>query len=779
LNGSKIDLIVKLIELSEYAHRGDEFLPDEICNFLVNEFDLSAAVIFEIKNSSYYVAGKSAGVKNNFQNGASFFCGSCQASVNKVNCKFEQIPTCNINISDNISNEVCSYLEVSNSFKLLIKAARKSSFTQNDKESLEKTLQLISSILYVWNNKRGGDQSSISLSNIINETSTELKSISNSIVGYTTIISNVNPNSSQSDYFSAIKKNAQSILLNVNDLSELSKIEANTVTTNKKSVVLQALVNEIVELFRVRTGNKKIEFIVDISDNLSKTIDLDDQKLRYILTSLLFVSTSLTTLGEITIKITPLNDNKISFLITDTGKPISSQIINKVFEPFSLSKLDEFKQSPLSGLSLTLVKNYTILLGGEIWASSSDKGNSFKFTIKGEVMSDLENRISQLPKPTSLNKVLVIEDDYATSKLLSNYLNKWGYDPTIVSNEDQAFNVIDKEQLLAVILDIELPNINGLELLKKIHEHNNTKNTPVIVCSVEPEQQKAFMMGAVEYFIKPINYNFLVEVLTSYKLRKNSNVLCVDDDLPTLNLIKQAIETAGFVAVAENISANVMDNIKDKDIDLAIVDLDMPAPNGFELIKLIKSEKKFAKLPIIIYTGKENYKEDLSKIEGLFEDLLDKRSTNMEDLADVINSMINKIETPPTVEEVHNKQNVIKILLAEDYKHSQIIVTRLLKKNSFENVVVVENGEDAVKMAKQETFNLILMDMQMPIMNGFEATEKIRELSEYKNTPIIALTAFAMKGDREKCLEAGATDYIPKPIDSKEFIEKVKFYTTA
>ncbi len=392
-------------------------------------------------------------------------------------------------------------------------------------------------------------------------------------------------------------------------------------------------------------------------------------------------------------------------------------------------------------------------------------------------MSALESSISQLPKPTGKNKVLVIEDDYATSKLLSNYLNKWGYDPTIVGTESQAFSVIEKEELLAIILDIELPNTNGLELLKRIHDHANTKNTPVIVCSVEPEQQKAFMMGAVEYFIKPINYNFLVEVLTNYKLRKNSKILCVDDDIPTLNLVKQAIESAGFIALAENVSANVMNSIRDKDVDLAIVDLDMPTPNGFELIKMIKSEKKFANLPIIIYTGKENYREDLSKIEGLFEELLEKRSTNIEDLADTISAMINRYETPPPVDEVIHKHDVIKILLAEDYKHSQIIVTRLLKKNNFENVVVVENGEDAVRMAQEEKFSLILMDMQMPIMNGFEATEKIRELPDYKNVPIIALTAFAMKGDREKCLEAGATDYIPKPIDSKEFIEKVKYYT--
>jgi len=220
-----------------------------------------------------------------------------------------------------------------------------------------------------------------------------------------------------------------------------------------------------------------------------------------------------------------------------------------------------------------------------------------------------------------------------------------------------------------------------------------------------------------------------------------------------------------------------MDLIKDKDIDLAIIDLDMPHPNGFELIKMIKSEKRFANLPIIIYTGKENYQEDLKQIDGLFEDLLNKKSTNIEDLQEIINSMINRYETPPPAEEVIKKKDVVKILLAEDYKHSQIIVTRLLKKNNFENVIVVDNGEDALNYAKKEKFDLILMDMQMPIMNGFEATESIRRLEGYKDTPIIALTAFAMKGDREKCLEAGATDYIPKPIDSKEFIEKVKYYT--
>jgi len=219
--------------------------------------------------------------------------------------------------------------------------------------------------------------------------------------------------------------------------------------------------------------------------------------------------------------------------------------------------------------------------------------------------------------------------------------------------------------------------------------------------------------------------------------------------------------------------------IADKQIDLAIIDLDMPHPNGFELIKIIKSDSRFQNLPIIIYTGKENFSDDLKNIDGMFEELLSKKSTNLEDLSGIISSMINRYEEPTPAEKISEAKEGVKILFAEDYKHSQIIVTRLLKKNNFNNVVVVENGEEALKLAEKEKFDLILMDMQMPVMNGFEATEKIKNIPEYKNTPIIALTAFAMKGDREKCLEAGATDYIPKPIDSKEFLEKVKYYTSS
>lgn len=794
--GSKLESLEKLNRLFSLARKGDDNFGEQICNYIAAEFDLQALVLFKVmEDNNLQVLGKSANARKNYLKGSFFKCSLCSLFNEKSNFNVHSDSNCELQISEFLVYESCISFKITDAERGFLKIAKKSAFTQSDKDALTNIVEFISTLLQVWIGGKGGNLvvHETAFSNIVFDTAQEMRTPANAIIGFTSILGEDNLTSSQVEYVGTIKKNAQNLLLSINDLFETAKLETGTVQLSYKSTDLRALLAETIELFRNKPGTSGTKFINNVDPAVPPKIVVDDQKLRYIFNTLLTTASTLSQNGDVVVHTSYSTPNNIRFEIFDNGRSLNSEQIISLFNPFGISKIPEFKNSNLTGLSLTLVKRIINQMGGFISAvPGMGKGTLFTFNITSEAdhhhagvqpeaaKKILENQLAGLPKPSpsKKNRVLVIEDDYATSKLLSNYLNKWGYDPIIVSTAEQIFSMIEKEVFLAIILDIELPNINGLELLKKIHEHPNSKSVPVIVCSVETEQQKAYIMGAVEYFQKPINYNYLVEVLTNYKLRKNSTVLCVDDDYPTLNLVKQAIESAGFVALAENVSANVMDLIRNRDIDLAIVDLDMPYPNGFELIRLIKSEPRFAHLPIIIYTGKENFADDLKGIDGLFDELLSKRSTNIEDLADTINAMINRYETPSQVQEVIAKHDVIKILLAEDYKHSQIIVTRLLKKNNFENVIVVENGEAALEMAKQEKFDLILMDMQMPIMNGFEATERIRQLPEYKDVPIIALTAFAMKGDREKCLEAGATDYIPKPIDSKEFLEKVKYYTS-
>ncbi len=784
--GAQLEFLEKFNSLLLYANKGAEDFPDYICNFLVKELEFQSVVLFKAAaNNKLIVLGKSHSARKNYLRGSEFSCGGCKQLFVSSEFSMASEANCELQASEFVTYEVCVVFKIKENEKGFLKLAKRSPFTSNDTDSIKKISDYVGVLLNSWFNVTGGVVTStpIQFPITVVETINELRTPANTIIGFTAILTEESLSSTQSEYVNTIKKNAQNLLITINELNELSKIEAGKVTVEKKSVNLRNIIKEVVDIFKTKTSEKLIDYQVIIDSTVPVTMELDEQKLKFILNTLIFYCTHSTNCSLIKISLTVTSLTKIVVAISENGNGFLIEKDKTLFYPFALTKINEFRNINISGLTLALAKRYNSYFNNDLTVNNVyGEGLSFNFSLGEEsgIPGQIESKLAALPKPApdSLNRILVVEDDYATSKLLSNYLNKWGYSPTIVHTSEQTLEQIEKFQYLAIILDIEIPTTNGLELLKKIHENANSKNTPVIVCSVEPEEQKAYLMGAVEYFVKPINYNFLVEVLTSYKLRKDSNVLCVDDDYPTLNLVKQAIETAGYRAIAENISANVMDRIQNIDVDLAIVDLDMPYPNGFELIKLIKSQEKFARLPIIIYTGKDNYQEDLKKIDGLFEELLDKRSTNIEDLADVIKSMINRYDTPPPVNEVMEKKDSIKILLAEDYKHSQIIVTRLLKKNNFESIVVVENGEEAVKMCNTENFDLILMDMQMPIMNGFEAMEKIRLMSNYAKIPIVALTAFAMKGDREKCLEAGATDYIPKPIDSKEFIEKVKYYTS-
>jgi CheY-like chemotaxis protein/signal transduction histidine kinase len=776
---SNLKFISRFNDLRVMAGKGTPEFFEQFCEFICEEFQFHSAAIFKVNESKkLFLIGKSASARKTLQLHSVYECSNCKLlKKDSENFEFQSNPECEIHSAETGFHECCLTLVVSENERYFLKIANKTPFTPIEKDFFKITGQFLLSVLESVDTKNIHEKASFG--KFIVEAANEFRTPTNSIVGFASLLGDEKLTSAQAEYVITLKENAQKMLSLINDFVDYSKSEAGILAYNTSLVQMNDVVEEVLGQFSAKSLPAGVAIEKQIDKSIPDSIKSDVIKIKYILQQFIQFMVNVTEAGKISLSVSVGAQGRIVVRMTNKGTILPIQNLANVFNGNALLDLKSMKNSPVTVLSLPLAKRYIDALGGTLEiASSQSKGIGITFSIPYESLNPIEAKIGALPKIEGKNKVLVIEDDYATSKLLSNYLNKWGYEPLIINSGVKAFQMLQKEKFLAVIMDIVLPDINGLELLKKIREDEHSRFTPVIVCSVEAEQQKAFMMGAVEYFVKPIRYKDLVEVLTSYKLKKDSNILCVDDDVPTLNLVKSAIESVGFNAIAESKSTKVMDMIKNVQLDLAIIDLDMPDINGFELIKLIKTSPKFANLPIIIYTGKENFEDDLQKIDGLFTELLSKRSTKIEDLADTINAMINRYEQPTPPEDIKAENDTPKILLVEDYKHSQIIVTRLLKKNSFNNVIVVENGAEAIEQVKLHEFDLILMDMQMPVMNGFEATERIRQIPEYKETPIIALTAFAMKGDREKCLEAGATDYIPKPIDSQEFIEKVKHYTS-
>ncbi|MCU0332369.1 MAG: response regulator [Ignavibacteriaceae bacterium] len=777
MQSSQIDFISKYNNIIQYALSAAKEFPDNLCDYLVNEYEFEAVVLLKVKDKSFELLGKSSSAKKSLSLSAELSCKNCEGLANpSTDTKFIINPQCEFKASDLVVHEGCLHLGVTEGERVVLKIAKKTEFTNIDRDNIITIGNSLRNLLRLWMGKKGGLSSSIS--EIVTTIGPELRTPINSILGFASLLNEESLTQTQLEYLSTLKENAYDLLSLLNDLVDLVKIETFKSTSEISEINLTQFFGDLLKMFEDKVYRNRIEIISNIDKGLPESVKCNSQKLHYIIVNLLTNSVRLTEKGKISVSVFSPEKDHLSIRISDTGVGIPSDKLKEIYNPFALADQYITTVGNTTGLGLTLVKRYVDFLNGELNISSTvGKGTTFNLTIPVEEISIIEKQISSLPKADFTNKVLVVEDDYATSKLLSNYLNKWGYEPTIVNSAEQTLKILQKERFLAILMDIVLPDANGLDLLQKIRENKNAKQTPVIICSVEAEQQKAFLMGAVEYFVKPINYKYLIEVLTNYRLRKDSNILLVDDDIPSLNLLKEAVERNGFKAIAHSDSTRVLDSIQNLHLDLAIIDLDMPDIDGIELIERIKSYEQFKNLPIIIYTGKENFEDDIKRIDGLFENLLQKRSTSLEEMQETINQMINRYEEPSTQEEVKEKKDTVKILLVEDYKHSQIIVTRLLKKNDFETIVVVENGQEALDAVKQQHYDLILMDMQMPVMNGFEATKKIRELKQYKDTPIVALTAFAMKGDREKCLDAGATDYIPKPIDSQEFIQKVKYYT--
>ncbi len=768
LHGLKLDILNKHLSLLKKAQSGKDGFPSDLCNFLVIEFDFKESLIFDIQGENkLYLLGKSSYAGAEFVPGNYYDCNVCKDAANNNIININANYNCNIGFSNSPTDVSCVVFKTENEKNILVKFTRKVHFTEADESALKNIAEIVENYLTLWFTARDNVSfiQSPRYPEIIGKSLSELINSLNKVLGNSSLVLGTELQSNQQKYLTEIKNSTRNILSEIEYLKTLNEIESKGPEKNEiKEINLLQLLDEI-------KSNSGLRFNIKSTAG-NPVLRNDPKKIKHILKAIL-TNLSETKTHENAELVLSGTSKGISLKI-EYGQTESEKVINNLISYFSPVNVIN-GDSPTNSAMLFLAAKYAEDTQTSVVKEQNAKdGSVFSIYFANLTTAKDESPESSTETKTEKRKVLVVGNDYATSKLLNKYLDKWNYNPVTVNNVSEIFTKLDSEDFLAVILDIEQKDENSVELIRKIKNHEKAKGLPVIVCSVEPENEEAFVIGAIEYLTKPINYNNLVEILTSYKFTKDSNVLCVDDDIPTLNLVKQAIETAGFNAIAEFRSDKVMELISGMSLDLAIIDLDMPRLNGYELIKLIKSNPKFTELPIIIYTGKEDFDDELKSVEGLFSYLLSKNSVGMKDLENAIRNMI---EGTVSVPEQKKYESGIKILLAEDYKHSQIIVTRLLKRNNFSNVVVVENGQEALDYVRKEKVDLILMDMQMPVMNGFEAIERIREIPEYRETPIISITAFAMKGDREKCLEAGATDYLPKPLDSKEFIEKIKYYS--
>ena len=609
----------------------------------------------------------------------------------------------------------------------------------------------------------------------------EIRTPMNGILGFAEVLMQQQLDAEQKESVTIIQQCGEQLMELINDILDLSKIESGKLILEETDFSLRKLVHEAVSVVEPKLLEKNVEMKISIETDLPDHFKGDPTRIRQVLSNLLSNAAKFTHQGFVKLSIShdilsnEERGSNIIFTVQDTGIGITRDKLNLIFDAFTQADGSTTRKYGGTGLGLTISKSLTQLMGGNLSVESQEnEGSTFSFSVP-VCQVEVAQVVQQEAGGQCSGVVLVVEDDWTTKQLIANYLEKAGYEVITTQQGKQSLTLAKIYQPDVIILDILLPDLNGWEILQKLKMQEESQDIPVIVCSIVPEKERAFSLGAVDFLEKPVSEKVLIERLG--KLMKHSetsakHIVIVDDDNKVLQYLKSVIKGSGYETHEFIQAEEALTYIQTGGIVQAIIlDLMMPGMDGFEFLDRVRENQQLKNIPVLINTGKELTQEDYQKLNDKYEKILNKRMIQPEILLEELASLIrSRVENSELLKKPGN--NRYSILLVEDNHFNQKLMLQLL--SSDYEVIVAGNGQQAIDIMEQSSFDLILMDMQMPIMDGYEATRRIRQMEKYHNLPIIALTAHAMKGDYEKCIAAGCTDYLAKPVKKETILKMIK-----
>ncbi len=641
----------------------------------------------------------------------------------------------------------------------------------------------------------------------------EIRTPMNSIIGFSDLLLQEQLPEELGDFVRTIKMNGEELLQIINQILDLAKVETGRMEVECIEFDLQKLTDDIYQLMRPRMLDKGLAFKVVSNPEQLPLIDSDRLKIRQVLVNLLGNAVKFTEEGQVQLEVTiekkKGSKGTLTACVSDTGIGIAPEKQTHIFEAFTQADASMTRRFGGTGLGLTLCKKMVELLNGKMWLESEEKkGSRFSFSIPVKILTEKEREVyepeeilsdSDQYKLNSINSavknrsisagsgngsqkqrsplVLLIEDNASTVDLLRRYLEKDGYQVQCSTNGEDGVLKAKFYRPDAIVLEILLPGkMDGWEVLRALKSSKLTKDIPVIVCSVLSNQKKAFSLGAVEYFEKPAREKAILDTLhrsIGMPSDKRKEILVVDDDKSVLMLFDKLLSQQGFTVKTFSSGNAVIEYLKDeRNIALMILDLLMPDIDGFEVLETLKKSKKTKDIPVVIYTGKKLTSKDRSRLSSRYELLLQKTRETPDTLLKQLNSLVNKkIE----IEQKELPKSRGEILLAEDDPSGQKLMKHLLNRMGYQ-VDLASTGKQVLDKLQKKDYHVVLMDMEMPEMDGFTATREIRKEKRYQDLPIIALTAHAMKEHKEKTLKAGCTDYLSKPVNRSKLEKLLEKY---
>lgn len=628
------------------------------------------------------------------------------------------------------------------------------------------------------------EKANLAKSEFLANMSHEIRTPMNGILGFAEVLMQQELNTKQQESIKIIQQCGEQLMDLINDILDLSKIESGKLTIEERVFSLRKIIHEAVNVIESRLQARNIEIKINIEQNLHDHFKGDATRIRQVLYNLISNAAKFTHRGYIKISVGADvldafgQQMNLFFSVEDTGIGIPKEKLKLIFEAFTQADGSTTRKYGGTGLGLTICKSLTRLMGGELSVKSEvNKGSVFSFNIPVDKVEIIEQDKSQEARSVEIKNgtVLVVEDDCTTRQLIKNYLERAGY--AVISTEQgkEAITLAKIYQPNVILLDILLPDLTGWEVLQRIKTSEDTREIPIVICSVMPEKERAFSLGAVDFIEKPISEGVLIDRLEKVITRQRNdkiNILLIDDEEATLQYLKGVISQYGYKTHSFTRAEDALAYLFQGGMAQAIIlDLLMPGMDGFEFLANLRMRLDFRKIPVLINTGKDLTPEDYQRLNDMYEKILNKSVVQPNMLLVELNELLNGVTS-------YNKKNEKKksanILLVEDNYFNQYLVEHLLA-DEFK-LTVVENGLRALEALAQEKFDLILMDMQMPVMDGYETTGLIRRQDQFKELPIIALTAHAMKGDYEKCIAAGCNAYLAKPVKRDDLIKTIKQY---
>ncbi|MCY1667178.1 response regulator [Rhizobium sp. SL86] len=629
----------------------------------------------------------------------------------------------------------------------------------------------------------------------------------------------------QVKYAQTIQSSGNDLLNLINDILDLSKIEAGHVEIRPEPVSIERMVNTLRQLFDPLAGTKGLDFKVSIAENVVPVIETDPQRLEQVLKNLIANAIKFTEKGSVTLSVQPLSDNQIAISVTDTGIGIAEDQQRRIFEAFHQADSTISRRFGGTGLGLSISRELVRLLGGTIHLKSvSGTGSTFTIIVpqifnsalvqvrapdielasekpaertpaaipaRREVVQIIEDDRQQVSD--NARKLLIIEDDQSFALILRDLAREMKFHALVAGTAQDALELARQFMPSAIVLDVGLPDQSGLSVLDRLKRDVRTRHIPIHIVSADDYSERALSLGAIGYALKPVQREQLVEVLKSLDAKISQNVrrvLIVEDNEVQREAVAKLIGSHDVETVGAGTAAECLELLKEQTFDCMVLDLSLPDASGYQLLETISQDGQHSFPPVIVYTGRVLSTEEEQKLRRYSKSIIIKGAKSPERLLDEVTLFLHQVvselpdEQQKMIRKARHRDALLegrRILVVEDDVRNVYALTNILEPRGA-IVEIARNGEEALQKLEQSLskpdarIDLVLMDVMMPVMDGLTATRHIRNNPTWKKLPVITLTAKAMPDDQQRCIEAGANDYMAKPLDVEKLLSLVRVW---